>query len=314
MKKVLLSLCSAAIILSFISCGSKPAPEEPTTPAAPEVQVEKQEAPAPVATEDTSKEDDDAAKKAAEEAERKAAEEAEAARLAKLEEQRKAAMEAMANAQAARDLIEENDWQDNDYDDYESGWDKLALVEDSLEANGQLDESLFETAISSYEDFKKVISASYKKLAKEERAAAFKAKQDADSVKAGVSRKEQYTTAVDAFKQGDSHFATQNAQKAYESYKDSKEQFISIYNDVYEKRAAALAALEAAKKAVEESANYAEEADRMAPITEEIDGIEDEDAVLLEEDEYADPEEAVVEVEEELEGLTDIDDDAEEVE
>lgn len=306
MKKVLISLCSVALLLSFISCGSKPAPEETTTPAAPEVQTQEEAKPAPVVVEDTSKDDEEAA--------RKAAEEAEAARLAKLEEQRKAAMEAVENAQAARDLIEENDWQDNDYSDYESGWDKLALVEDSIEANGTLDESLFDTAISSYEDFKKVLNATYRKLAKEERTAAFKAKQDADSVKAAVSRKDQYTTAVEAFKQGDSHFATQNPQAAYESYKDSKEQFISIYEDVYEKRAAALAALEAAKKAVEESANYAEEADRMAPITEEIDGIEEEDAVLLEDDDYADPEEAVVEVEEELEGLTDIDDEVEEVE
>lgn len=288
MKKVLITLLSAALLLNFISCASKNAPET-ETPSAPETVVE-ETTPEEVPVEEVN-EEDEAAK--------------EAARLAALEQKRQAAIEAFENAKTARSLIEENNWQDYDYSDYESGCEKLTKIEAAYEEGSELDESLFDTALSAYEDLKKVLDVSYRKLAKEERSLAVKAKNDADSVKAGVSRKEQYQKAVEIFKQGDAHFATRNPQKAYESYKTSKEQLSAIYNDVFEKRSAAQAALEAAKKAVEESATYAEQADQLAPITEEIDGIEEEDAVLLEEDEYEDPFDAIVEIEETLEGEED---------
>lgn len=302
MKKVLLSICSALLLLGLISCGSKPAPEAENTPQAPEVTEVTEVTETPVEELDTT-EDDAAAK--------------EAERLAKLEERRKAALEAFENAKAARELIEENGWEEYDQSDYDNGCEKFDRVEEAYETTGTLDESLFDTALESYEDFKKVLSAAYKKLANEERSAAYEAKQSADSVKAAVARKDDYTKAVDTFKQGDSHYATKNPQAAYECYKTSKESFIELYEDLYEKRAAAQAALEAAKKAVEESAQFAEEADRVAPITEEIDGIEDEDTVLLEEDEYENPDEAEVEVPASLDGEEDIDieeDESEEVE
>lgn len=287
MKKVLLSICSALLLFGLISCGSKPAAEEEKTPQAPEVT---EVAETPVETVDTA-EDDAAAE--------------EAARLAKLEERRKAALEAFENAKAARDLIEENGWEKYDESDYENGCEKLDKVEEAYDATGTLDESLFDTALASYEDFKKVLDAAYKKMAKEERAAAYEAKQSADSVKAAVARKDDYTKAVDTFKQGDSHYVTKNPKASYECYKSAKETFLGLYDDLYEKRAAAQAALEAAKKAVEESAQFAEEADRVAPITEEIDGIEDEDTVLLEEDEYEDPEEAEADISSVIDGEED---------
>ena len=60
-------------------------------------------------------------------------------------------------------------------------------------------------------------------------------------------------------------------------------------------------AIEEAKKRVAESQKFAEEADVKAPITEPVEGIEDEDAVLLEEDDYEDPEAAEADIAEELE-------------
>lgn len=289
MKKVLLSICSVALLFGLISCGSKPAPEVETTPEAPEV-TEVVETPAPVETKDNSEED--AAAAAA----------TEAARLAKLEERRQAALEAFENAQNARDLIEENEWEEYDESDYEKGCEKLDILEEAYDATDTLDESLFDTALQAYEDLKKVLTAAYKALANEERAAAYEAKKAADSVKAAVARKEEYTKAVEIFKEGDAHYATQHPEKAYESYETSKDMFLEMYEDLFEKRAEAQSALEAAKKAVEESALFAEEADRIAPITEEIDGIEDEDTVLLEEDEYEDPDEAEVDIPESLDG------------
>ena len=57
---------------------------------------------------------------------------------------------------------------------------------------------------------------------------------------------------------------------------------------------------------------FAEEADVKAPITEQVEGIEDEDAVLLEADDYDDPEDAEVEIAEELEDDDDIEEGEEE--
>ena len=81
-------------------------------------------------------------------------------------------------------------------------------------------------------------------------------------------------------------------ESALDYYDEAYDIFASLYEDISEKRAAALAAIEAAKKSVEESAAVAQEADLEAPLTGDVDGIEDEDAVLLEEDDYANPEDA----------------------
>ena len=59
-------------------------------------------------------------------------------------------------------------------------------------------------------------------------------------------------------------------------------------------------AIEAAKKSVEESAAVAEEADRESPLSGDVDGIEDEDAVLLDEDDYADPDDAKAYLDEDI--------------
>ena len=133
-----------------------------------------------------------------------------------------------------------------------------------------------------------------KELAKDARDDALAAKKDADSVKAAVSEKKEYNRAADLFKKGDASYSMQGFESAYDYYDQSYEIFNTLYESISEKRAAALAAIEAAKKSVQESAAVAEEADLEAPLTGDVDGIEDEDAVLLEEDEYADPEDAEV--------------------
>ena len=89
-------------------------------------------------------------------------------------------------------------------------------------------------------------------------------------------------------------------ESAYDYYEEAGTIFTNLYNEIFDKRAAALAAIEAAKKSVEESAAVAEEADLEAPLTGNVDGIEDEDAVLLEEDDYADPEDAEIYLEEDI--------------
>ena len=133
-------------------------------------------------------------------------------------------------------------------------------------------------------------------MAKSEREAAREAKKKADSVKAGVARKAEYTEASNTFKKADASFVTRDVEGAYKGYKTAKNSFLSLYESIAEKRAAAQAAIEKAKKRVAEAEAYTKEADEIAPLQGEVAGIEKEDAVLLEEDKFANPEDAVIDI------------------
>lgn len=322
MKKVLLTLLSISTVFFFISCGSKPAPEEEqveapvvekTEPVVEDVSVEESE-------DDTA--DDEAAY---------------AALLAQIDAARNAALEAGADekcpdllkqvddlyeslkgenlkdnaemlmarynllanylkAKDAKDEIDENGFAFYAQKNYDDGLADLEKVSGVLEGADAIDGSVSSAAERAYANFNTVLTVAYKRIAKAERDAAYEAKKLADSVKAGVSQKERYKEAADDFQLGDSLYSMQNPKKALDKYTSAKDKFTSLYNEVSEKRAAAQAAIEEAKKRVAESAEYAEEADNKAPITEAVEGIEDEDTVLLEEDEYEDPAEAEVEI------------------
>ena len=323
MKKVCIILLSIFTLLFFISCGSKPAAED-EAPEAPEVTE---------AVDDENIADDglSEAEKLAllmeqvNEA-RKAAIEAGADRncpdqmskldylLAGLKDSdnpdaaAKSIIEKynlLANYSSAVDAKKEID--DNGYasyaqNNYDRGVDSLAKVEAALESDSDdFDKSVYVDAENALKDFNTVINVAYKKIAKEERELAIEAKKKADSVKAGVARKAEYKEAADLIQTGDSLYSMQNAKKAVEKYRSATTKFTYLYEDVSEKRAAAQAAIEEAKKRVAESEKFAEEADIKAPITEQVEGIEDEDAVLLEADDYEDPEEAEADIAEELE-------------
>ena len=325
MKKVSIILLSIFTLLFFISCGSKPAAEEPA-PEAPEVTEAVEDLAENIADEGLS----------------------EAAKLAQLMEQindaRQAAIEAGADKNcpdqmnkldyllaglkdsddpdaAAKSIIDrynllanystavetKKEIDENGYDsyaknDYNRGVGNLEKVEAAFNSGSDdFDKAVFVNAENAVKDFNTVINVAYKKIAKEERENAMEAKRNADSVKAGVARKAEYKEATDLITSGDSLYAMQNAKKATEKYKAATEQLNYLYKDVSEKRAAAQAAIEEAKKRVAESEKFAEEADVKAPITEKVEGIEDEDAVLLEEDDYEDPEDAEADIAEELE-------------
>lgn len=325
MKKVCIILLSLFTLLFFISCGSKPAAEEPA-PQAPEVSE---------ATEDIIENVTDEGL-------------SEAEKLAKLMEQindaRKSAIEAGADKNcpeqmdkvdyllsglkdsddpeaAAKSIIDrynllanyssavnaKKEIDDNGYksyaqNNYDRGVDNLSKVDAAFDSDSDtFDKTVFVYAENALKEFNTVINVAYKKIAKEERDAAMEAKKNADSVKAGVARKTEYKEAADLIQNGDSLYSMQNAKKAAEKYKEANTKFTYLYEDVAAKRAAAEAAIEEAKKRVAESQKFAEEADVKAPITEKVEGIEDEDAVLLESDNYEDPEAAEVDIAEELE-------------
>lgn len=149
-------------------------------------------------------------------------------------------------------------------------------------------------ALKSYND---VVNKALKANAAYERQASLDAKRKADSVKAGVAQKEQYSKASDTFKKADSSYVTGDIEGAYNGYKSSKETFIQLFEMISERRAATQALIDAAKQKVSNAENYAVEADTIAPLSGEVAGIEKEDAVLLDEDKLANPDEAVIDVE-----------------
>ena len=324
MKKIFITTLSVLLAVSFISCGSKPAPEEPTEPEAPVVTE-------PEKTVETPKEEPKidnthaletlgASRTAAIDsgAERDAAD-----KLLDLDNQYEAIK---TKASSGKDVNKESEDLANKYmalasyvkaveakkkiDDtelsnlaqavYDEGNAALEELEKMFSDPNASGKEMLDKATKAAASFESVLIVIYKKLAKDERNEAYAAKKNADSVKAGVSQKEKYKEGVECFNKGDSLYAMQNAAKAYENYKQAKEIFTALYNDIYEKRAAAQKAIDEAKKRVAESEEFALQADAEAPIKEKLDGIEDEDAVLLEKDNYANPEDAEIDVSEDV--------------
>lgn len=327
MKKLAFFALSVFLILSFVSCGSKKADEDvekPTPPAVEEAieqvaeQTETIEQAVSTAGNELALAGMDSARQSAidsgadeyymfddlEDRYQEIKEKADngedvtqdCAELAKVYK----ALEAYAKADALKEKIDDHEIPSVVQGAYDQGCDDFDKFDELAEEEGSSADDLLATATSAYANFKTVFAALSKELAKDARDDALAAKKDADSVKAGVSQKREYNQGVELFKKGDASYSMMGFESAYDYYDQSYEIFNTLYEDISEKRAAALAAIEAAKKSVEESAAIAEEADLEAPLSGDVDGIEDEDAVLLDEDDYADPEDAEVYLDEDI--------------
>lgn len=209
------------------------------------------------------------------------------------------ALEKYAKAMDTKARVDELGFASYDQASYDKGNQAIADLQNLFSETNILSSAMLEKANEAYSSFNSVLIGAFKKLAKEERNGAFAAKRDADSVKAAVAEKAAYGKAVEDFKKGDSNYAMQNPEAALKNYQSAKGQFEVLFKTVSEKREAAQKAMEAAKNAVLETQNYAANADKEAPLTgEEVQGIESEDAVLLDVETFADPKAAEVEISE----------------
>ena len=284
MKKSHVTFVLAAFSLIFASCASKPKVEETkpaVEPAEEKVEqvVEQPEEEAPVVIE----EDNSAALEADENA-------------------RKSSVEEYEKAKALKNRIDELGFALYDQTSYDAGNKSLSDFENLKDSDNASGAELLNLSKDAYGKFANVLNKAYKQLAKEARTKAFVAKKDADSVKAGAAAKADYNKAADEFKAGDTNYSMQNCESAYGHYVTSESLFKSVFNAVSERRAAAQKAIDEAKAKVEAAQQYALNADQEKPLTDEnTEGIEAEDAVLLEEDSYTAPETLEAEIPEEIE-------------
>ena len=284
MKKSHVTFVLAAFSLIFASCASKPKVEETkpaVEPAEEKVEqvVEQPEKEAPVVIE----EDNSAALEADENA-------------------RKSSVEEYEKAKALKKRIDELGFALYDQTSYDAGNKSLSDFENLKDSDNASGAELLNLSKDAYGKFANVLNKAYKQLAKEARTKAFVAKKDADSVKAGAAAKADYNKAADEFKAGDTNYSMQNCESAYGHYVTSESLFKSVFNTVSERRAAAQKAIDEAKAKVEAAQQYALNADQEKPLTDEnTEGIEAEDAVLLEEDSYTAPETLEAEIPEEIE-------------
>ena len=313
MRKVVMMICSAMLIFFCISCGSKPAPEEPEKPA-PVVETPKPEpepAPAKVDNGAALKGIDDARKLALDagvkdyEPEKLQAIDALYDKIKAKSDNgqdisadskdladRYAALTAYVKACQVNEDIDDSDMVDLAEAMYDQGYDELLAYEDLFNDPNSTGKAQLEKANAANTTLTAVYAIIFKQMTKDARADAVHSKKDAESVRAQIAQKDKYNKAVDLFKKGDSAYTMMAYTRAYDNYIDATDLFDELYDDIAEKRAAAQKKIEEAKLKVKESENYALQADKKAPMKTKLEGIEDEDAVLLEEDDYEDPSKA----------------------
>ena len=269
MKKITLALLGAAALVMLVSCGSKPEPEPETVPTAPETVVEENEPAADSSAEDAATADKNA---------------------------RESAKTLYESILASKEKIDE--WELAEYDQahYDEGCKLLSELESMMDDDSVSGIDLEAKAKAAKSQFNSVLTIGFKSLAKEWREEAYESKKNADSVKAGVAEKDRYKKAVSDFKEGDSLYAMQAAEKAVDRYISADDEFTALFEELTEKRADAQRAIDAAKALVAEAEKMAIEADITDPVSDDTEGIESQDTVLLEETTYANPDEAVEEI------------------
>ncbi|MBR1911575.1 MAG: hypothetical protein IJ828_04380 [Treponema sp.] len=216
-------------------------------------------------------------------------------------------LDVYAEAKAKKDRIDEKGYAYNNQKAYDDGSSLLEELEDINKSAAQFIAELEKgTSDNGNEFLQKANRADlnftnvFKTTATNERSAAFKAKKQADSVKASVSRKNDYDSGVASFRDGDSKYVNGDIEGSIEDYVSARGIFSKLYKEVSAARQKAQALLDSAKERVKHSETVALRADKSDPLTERIQGIEDENAVLLEADDFSSAKASYVEIDEKL--------------
>ncbi len=213
------------------------------------------------------------------------------------------ALNLFSQAKSLKTRIDDLNFASYDQNSYDEGSKILEELSDpkSLVAFGSTWSSNAQKAKG---DFEKVLDSGFRAVARNERTEAFKAKRNADEVKASVSRKADYDKAVAQFSAGDSKYVTKDPEGSIENYRNAKNEFTRLYEEISVLRSRAQVAVDEARNRVAQSEVTAQSADQEVPLGDEnVEGIEDENATLLEEDDFSSAENSVVELSENLDDV-----------
>ncbi|MBQ0040403.1 MAG: hypothetical protein KBS64_08260 [Treponema sp.] len=204
------------------------------------------------------------------------------------------ALKAFADAKAKKEKIDTLGLASYNQTVYDEG---AALIEELSGDNNLTSADWGTKAVAANGAMTAVLETGLRAKAREEREAAVEAQKKANSVKCYVSRKAEYETYVNAFKSGDQKFVTKNPEGALEKYTKAKNGFMELYTTVSDARAKAQVAIDEAKKRVAASENTALQADIDKPLGDEpVEGIEDADTKLLEDDDFSEAASAEVDL------------------
>ncbi len=196
------------------------------------------------------------------------------------------ALELLSRAYEKRQTIEDNNWMSYDQKSYDAANALVAEISKGDKLASLNGKKSYEKAQQIDASYEKVLKAAYSDLASKERVNAFNAKKKADEVKAFVARKDDYSDAVNSYKNGEIKRSA-SPKEAYESYKKATDSFNKLYEEIFKARQEAQKKIDEAKKRVEESKKNAEALDAEAPLGdgESVEIVEDGEQ-LLEEDNF----------------------------
>jgi hypothetical protein len=173
------------------------------------------------------------------------------------------ALEQASLALQAKKRADELDFEPFAPDSYKKGKDALAGLADFEKGDAQ---ALFDNASTAYSSFNDVLAAGFTASAEKARLAALESKARADSVKAAVAAKAAYADAASRLSLGDKKMEAKQPEAALADFLSAQASFEELYESVSARREAARKAIQDAENKAQEVEEYALQADGIAPL------------------------------------------------
>lgn len=184
------------------------------------------------------------------------------------------ATKAFNNATSMKDKIEKLSLAKYNEASYSEGNSAFEKYNSLVAENGSAAEKLA-SAVLAEKKYKEVLDSAFSKLASEKKAEVVKIRNDALEIKSNKADKVGFDAAQLLFTTAETSSAAKEYENAYNYYVKAKDAFDDVYNNVSAKRAAALEAIERAKNKAADVESFAEEADNIAPLTNENTPVEE---------------------------------------
>lgn len=178
------------------------------------------------------------------------------------------AKKAIANATSMKEKIESMSLVSYDESSYNEGIAALEKYNALVTENGSAQEKL-NSAILAEKEFKKVFDTAFSKLASEKKSEVSEIRTKALEIKAEKADKVGFDAAQLLYTTAEASTVAKQYESAYNYYVKARDAFDDVYKNVSAKREAALEAIERAKNKTDDVDSFAEEADKIAPLTQE---------------------------------------------